>query len=274
MDIQSGYKWPFVVAGAALWAVSGAASADSTWSTGNCTGGLKTCSSTAGGVTMTATAYSADSDSTKFSNTNGAYTTLEKWTGGIGIISSDPGNGDESSDSFQPDHAIDNDPVPGADYSEMVHLRFTTAVDLSSVTAGWTHTDSDAMIFRWNDAIDPTVTNYSPSQLPSSLNGTSSGWSLVAHSQFAAGANSSGDHSIGITNTAYSSHWLVSTAFLGALDGIDGFKLKSFTGCANGDPTCTPGGGGGVPEPSSIALAALALVGVARSRRVRRAEST
>jgi len=253
------------LAGLALLALSGPVSADSTWYTTGCADGSKTCTYTADGVVLNVTAYSSDASNVNFSNSGSALSTLEQWTGGIGVISADPNDSDESSGSYQPDHAIDNDMYPGADYNEMVHLSFSAAVDLASVTAGWTYTDSDAMIFRWNDSTTgPTVSDYSPNELPTSVNGTSSGWTLVAASAFA-GYNTSGQSgTINIANSAFSSHWLVSTAFGGASDGKDGFKLKSFTAAIK-----PPDQGGSVPEPGTLSLALLGALGWFGSKRLK-----
>lgn len=259
----------------AVAAGCGSALADSTWSLTACSTAAQ-CSTTdaGGGVAMTATAYAADAGSSNFYGAS-----VVQWGGGIGIYSSDPNSGDESSSSIQPDHAMDNDAAPGADYSELVHLSFTKSVDLATVTAGWTWSDSDVMVFRWTGTCDPSAAQSTcavTSFTPNSMNTAGSGWTLVANSQFTAGASDTGG-SVGVNQAgdSYSSHWIVTTAFGGRSDAIDGFKLKSFTGaiCAltSTQGGCSTGGSGPgaspTPEPGSLALAVLAALGVAGARR-------
>jgi hypothetical protein len=261
-----------------LLSMAGTASAESTWQMGGCgANGTQTqCSVTSDGVTATVTAYSSDPDGNggKFSNSGASGTTFQQYGAGLGIISKDPTPGatPESTSTGVPDHAIDNKGYPGADNAELVHLSFSKAVDLSNVAVSWTYTDSDALIFRWNSATGPTVTDYSTSSLPTAVGQTLNGWTLVAANAFA-GYNTWGSGgSIGVSGTAYSSHWLVSTAFgLGGDGNVDAFKLSAFTAavCTNSHATCTPGTpdtGGNVPEPGTLWLAALAVLGVTQRK--------
>jgi hypothetical protein len=249
---------------AALLAVWSAAHADSTWSlAGNCATGSSVCTHSSGGVTMTARAYAADTATSAFVTGSADAVFANHGTAGIGIYSRTPGYALEDG-TTAPDHAMDNDTSPGADFSELVHLSFSTSVDLASVAAGWTHSDSDAMVFRWTGTTAPTLTSFTPQQVQAG-----NGWTLVASSSFSAGSlgiNQAGD--------SYSSHWLVTTAFGGASDGTDGFKLKTFTGAictyTSGAGGCTntpPGGGGQASEPGSLALAAMAALSFAGLRR-------
>jgi hypothetical protein len=259
-----------------LLSMAGTASAESTWQMGGCgaNGTQSQCSVTSGGVTATITAYSSDSGGNggKFMNSGSSATTFQQYGAGLGIISRDPDGTDETTSTGVPDHAIDNNSYPGADNAELVHLSFSKAVDLSNVAVSWTYTDSDALIFRWNSATGPTVTDYTPSSLPTALGQTLNGWTLVAANAFA-GYNTSGNSgSINVSGTAYSSHWLVSTAFgLGGDGKVDAFKLSAFTAavCTNSHATCTPGTpqtGGNVPEPGTLWLAALAVLGVTQRK--------
>lgn len=234
-----------------------------------------TCSVTGGpapGTTVTAT-ISAWGALELSSN----YTGAEFYSGSssyLGITSDDE---TRSETSNEPHHAIDNVVNTGcrADgsncggKSEMLAIEFTQAVDLSQVAVSWTWNDSDAQIWRWDGGASGPglLSNYTPNQ----LEGGTSGWTLVKAGQFSASGNK-----LDVDGSVFSSYWMVGTDIGGTNDA---FKIKTFTadvckytlqGGLCKQPTTTPGNNQ-VPEPTSLALAAVALAGLGLRRRRSRA---
>lgn len=210
------------------------------------------------GVTVTVKGYDTTSASDTFNPAS--FNSGSTW---IGIKSSGEGAG-------SPDHAIDNYGT-GAAYGELVHLKFSSAVDLTQVIASWvndTSGNADFRVFRWNfnaSTPDPTIGSTAANQLPSTINDDLGGWRLVASGDFESGGTtqSIGD---GVYN---SSHWLIATAFGG---GNDAFKLgmvKATSACAGGNGTggACSGQSNGTPEPMSLALFGIAALGAGAARR-------
>ena len=193
-----------------------------------------------------------------------------------------------------PNHAFDS-ATPGT--ADMVLLSFDKAVILSQFGFGWVGTDSDVSILRWTGDTAPTTADSATTPAvgdKDNLTGdvvvgasTTAGWRLVGHYADAGTAKQ-------LTSaTLASSWWLISTYnttlfgsgtctdFNGGTetcdaDGKDAFKLN-FLKTANytcPEGTLTPGGNctkppetPGVPEPGTLALAAMAFLGLTVNRR-------
>lgn len=260
-----------VLAALALVGLCASAHAASTWQFGGVDGGAATTSyTTAEGKLDISGAYVASGASSfTTGNTNAA---LKFYNGG--------GLGMASDGSGQPNHALDN-----VGSTEMVLMNFSQSVVLTSIGIGYWDTDADISVFRYNSTGAPNL-----SGTTATLNGlTTAGWTLVGNygdvttdksSPFAlVNGVTNATTAAPTANSVGSSWWLVmaynsTLAGTSAKSGVVGdsndyFKLFGVTTTVCRGSAAKDCGKMSVPEPTSLALVSVALVGAAGLRRRR-----
>ncbi len=250
------------------------------WTYTGVSGGAGVDSASGGATTLVTTgAYATNNGNNGLTgnwatNTSGNPSAALQWYAGGGLGMGTDGTG-------SPNHSIDNN----GGYTEGVLLNFGVSTILTGIDLGFVSGDADISVFRYVGTTPPTLSG-TGTTLTSMGN---AGWQLVGNyanltqdntSPFAYnlinGATDSQAGS-GVTPTpgagSVGSSWWLITAYntnfgsgTNLQQGDDYFKLMAVAGsaCTGSDTKC---GTSRVAEPTSLALASLALFGVVYSRR-------
>lgn len=232
------------------------------------------------GVAVSAYANTGSASDTAANTANAAeFQTIETatWNSSYGGITNldnctnRPGTYCDGSEGSSPEHAIDNN-----ERYDMALLDFsaTGRVSLSSVTLGWWSVDSDITVLAYTGSGNPTANGKLAGNTYGQL--TSLGWAAIGNYSDVGTRPASTQ---AISTSVFSSYWLIG-AYNPLAGGSEGWslgndyvKLASVIGtvCTPGTIGCGGPNPGSIPEPGSLALLGLGLLGMLGVRKERQA---